>query len=898
MRITKLRLKNFIGVKAGTGRDEIEIDFPENSNKITLLSGKNGSGKTTILSQLQPFKDSLDDRKNLIVPDTDGEKEIWYENAGHIYKIIHKYGKRQYSYISKDGVELNVNGSVRQFEDIVKTELGVTKDYFSIGRLGSNMHNFIELPTMERKNYIMTFIDAVQKYIDAHDVVSDKLFFINKQMAQLAASAKGYDDINKINSDINDIKTKIDGLQQNITSAASIIGGLDANISSFTAANAGVNYSDLKTSLSSKETLHKSYVESMKSFVIAHGSMNEKDVSMAIAGFNTEYQAKTADIATDNANLSSLKTKVVELDNNIAKDTAQISGIAVIDGATLKSNIDKTNASVAAYDAKFKNDPVHDLVVGKEQDALLYSDSLDKLLLQLSNSFIVLNDISFDGVNKNHQLLFADPKKFTDDMAAYQVKLSQDKVAEQNNNDELKRAYDGVTCQMSNFASPVHCASAVKSANTPSMADLQNELDELQKDINDSTAKIKILDNKIDGMTDTRLEMSKVIQSLVAVNSKHNFVLQYLISTYGKLSFILSQNDVSVLKNIKETVKANIQSAVGDITEYENEKLLLQTYTQQYNAYLENEKSRKYFNDDIALCNSKKTTINNEIFSINTAISKKQAEALDLSNKITEYTLYRSGLMDDGTISQEIASLKTTIDAYESNAKNITSLNTQKSAENAVLVQLKDTLADNNTSLNSLTAAQVTVNNINTQLNDLMQKKKIFTDVDTCLNPKTGIPKIFLQAYLGTVEETANSLLNIAYNGKFSIHFDLNGSDFFIRVVSGVNKIDDITLASQGEISMTTISLSLALIQMAIGNYKILSLDEIDGPLDSNNRDAFINILNAQIKVIGIDQVFVISHNNSFDTCPMNLIILKDSPVNTEDTAYMSNKTVLFNVAK
>ena len=67
MRITRLKLVNFIGIKHGMGKDEVEINFPKTDNKIVMLLGDNGSGKSTILSALTPFKDSpYDDRDKLI----------------------------------------------------------------------------------------------------------------------------------------------------------------------------------------------------------------------------------------------------------------------------------------------------------------------------------------------------------------------------------------------------------------------------------------------------------------------------------------------------------------------------------------------------------------------------------------------------------------------------------------------------------------------------------------------------------------------------------------------------------------------------------------------------------------------------------------------------------------
>ena len=130
MRILRLKLVNFIGIKHGLGEDEIEIDFSKSQNKVICLFGGNGSGKSTILSQLHPFKESFDDRKTLILDGTEGLKEIDIESNGHLYEIVHIYAKTAQSFIKKDGVELNENGGVRTFEDIVLKELGISKDYF------------------------------------------------------------------------------------------------------------------------------------------------------------------------------------------------------------------------------------------------------------------------------------------------------------------------------------------------------------------------------------------------------------------------------------------------------------------------------------------------------------------------------------------------------------------------------------------------------------------------------------------------------------------------------------------------------------------------------------------------------------------------------------------------
>ena len=55
MKVTYLKLKNFVNIKAGMKKTEVEIDFTKSKNKIILLCGPNGSGKTSLLSEMHPF---------------------------------------------------------------------------------------------------------------------------------------------------------------------------------------------------------------------------------------------------------------------------------------------------------------------------------------------------------------------------------------------------------------------------------------------------------------------------------------------------------------------------------------------------------------------------------------------------------------------------------------------------------------------------------------------------------------------------------------------------------------------------------------------------------------------------------------------------------------------------
>lgn len=130
------------------------------------------------------------------------------------------------------------------------------------------------------------------------------------------------------------------------------------------------------------------------------------------------------------------------------------------------------------------------------------------------------------------------------------------------------------------------------------------------------------------------------------------------------------------------------------------------------------------------------------------------------------------------------------------------------------------------------------------------------------------------------------------------IKFDINSKDFFINVFkSDGTTLDDIAKASQGEISLTTISLSLSMIENLISNsmYKIIYLDEIDSTLSTKNRRLFLDLLQVQLD-LGIEQVFIISHNEEFYSQNVDLILMKEHGLDITNKAFMEGKNIIYNV--
>lgn len=896
MRITRLYLKNFIGIKNGMDRDEIEIRFPDNGNHIVMFNGKNGSGKSTIMSQLTPFKDSFDDRKGVIVPGAEGIKEIDIEHDGHEYKIQHRYSTPPASFIQKDGVELNTNGGVRTFEDIVKTEFGLDKEYFKVGKIGSNTTNFIQFTPTQRKTYIANFVEAVQKFLDAFAIVNKKAKANDDRIERLGSELQKIDDATTLAEKIKANSDAYAEYDKAVSAANTLIGQYDASIAASKEIVDSIDFISDKAKLAEINGKLAKNAEVSAKFKTQYSGIAKENLKPALEKARADLSAMKSDQAKNDSAKLAAATAEVDAENALAKANAHLTGKTVIDLESLSATIADLKKKKADGEALFSNDQLTKVIKGKYAVAQSHLDMFSSFMKTILNDYAGLNSSEAFGA-RNAEMFFG-----SDFSPLYNSRTAAIRERAQR----IRESIDSKTNERASMSSNIgkldilskrpaecHIDSCPFIADALRYSDLPDRLKSIDDELERLKAESKSDEEEAEKLIEVQRLYSEVAQAFNSMKHKENIAYAYFRSKHGGIAEF-TKLPKTRLEAEYRTAKSEIEQAISAVVDYNDATTKLSVAEAQYERAMSSEQSRVYFeqeaaNAKVALANAKTLVASTQLTESDLAakISAKEAE-------IKDYADFSASLEDGGRLESEKAEVESEIALYEKNSKIISSLGIQREAQSKAAANAAKARADVMDAITKLKADEITLNKLQS---DLAALKATFADtslVKKSLDPKSGIPLVFVQSYLEGTESVANELLKIAYGGKFEIKFVADAGNFFIQVRCGGNVIEDIKYASQGEIAMTTISISLALIERSMGKFDIMYLDEIDGPLDRANRESFINIINKQIEKLGLQQIFVISHNNAFDSCDMNMVLLPGNAVDKDDSDFMKNKTVIF----
>lgn len=737
---------------------------------------------------------------------------------------------------------------------------------------------------------------------EKYKIANNKLKALKKDIASIANDLKAYEDQSVVETKITMLENEIKNADKILEENLPIKGSLEAENANIQKEIDG--YVGGMDALLTRETEKKNDIATYTA--IRDSLINDIDVANADTekeNLQKEISELSGDIRVNDTNKAAKNGLIVDYQNRITAKTLEMASYGKkedIDALKDKiANREKEMAEKKDLISKNEFSPLLNKMMEEKKSGTRFLDKFTEFTKFIEKYFSDLSKHSISASKSNIEFFLEED---CEESFNRQIKQSRNTIeGKRNLLTEQEREKSGIEshrCQYELLQKrPAECSidSCPFIADALKWRNIESMISESEAAIAQSKIDLEKLDTKADNLNELFNLFKLFNVAYTNVSPRENSILAAFLSEKSLKDWINSplsefqyrrQEYISKISELIETIDSFLALRQSNIAD----KALLES--QDNNLNENKDKTQK----EIDEYTEKKTIVEKDYDDL---IKKGQ----DLSNKLTEkqalFKKYSDYLIAKSKIDSATVMLSTT----QSDIKHLNELinkqneiTSQYNQVNQKIIDAQNSKSGKSADYNAALTSLGQIKQLNSKLENLNKVYKPTETVVNALSPTSGIPLILIQLYLGETERIANELLDSAFGGDFKIKFITTDKDFSIQVQAKNNIKDDIALASQGEVALTTISISLALIEQSIGDYNILCLDEIDGPLDANNRENFINILNSQINKLGIEQVCVISHNNAFDTCPLDLVLLKNNGIDTKkNSGFMDNKTVIFN---
>lgn len=852
MKIDFIKLKNFSNIYTVYNSREVSIDFRNFKNKIILMTGPNGSGKTSILSCLHPFatNGNLDVRNDnpLVLIGEEGYKEIWITDNENKYIIKHYYSPSKEShtvksYIEKNGEEMNPNGNVTSFKELVRNELEIELDYLKLSRLGNNVTNFIDLKTTDRKAFMGKILDEVEIYLKYFKKITNDMRELKSIISHLVdkISKLGITDEDELESYQSKLKKKIEEVTTRLGDISSKLTVIDYEVN---------KYDPL---LVVKESLDTKKRELDKMIKV----LDKKDTNISVEVCEALIQELKLEIVSLNGIITSLKEKRNELLSNhdkmvrerdeLRREITRIDNNADVTEtkrmiSELREKIDTRNKelSLVNYEQKYTKKDLEELVVMLDKcvDILYTTYEFGKHPIARACEYIVSGeDIStFVVSNKNK----TDKNKIQS-------------VCEFVYNTIIKK-YKKETPKCSGC----------------SYIDIINEIEDYATESPD----LIVEDEVFVSYTNLAYQNIRSIQTTISNYADLIKKLPVEIQEMFRLDTILSN-----IENLKPLYdKSLLYKELSLVSDYELQESDLK-HLEELKNKLELLEKASGKSDYMVVRLSRVEDELNSLFAeearCSNELSLNENELVVKMRQLTEYEELLNSITNKDTVEDEYNELNRVYELIISLNKQKEEVSREYQMVAFELDKLTSEFNDNDYRIRSYKSFTEELTGYNRTYDEMDLVKN-------SLSSKSGIPLLYIQIYLKNIQEITNELLQVIYDGDLYIdNFNITADEFKIPFVTKNTTIKDVCYASQGEKSFISLAISFALMYQSISKYNIMLLDEIDATLDTENREKFLQILEKQMDMINAEQIFVISHNSMFDMYPVDVLNMRTS-VNQE----------------
>ena len=878
MRITYIRLENYIGIYNGRGDEVLEIDLSQNVNPIVIIRGTNGSGKSTLLKSLTPINDD----SNAIVPGVTGRKVIRYLHNGITYEIeyvhpIDKEGKRKqtrgqvYKYGPNGKEELNPTWNVSSAKDIIYSLFNLDSNFLALSQLSSEDRGLADKRPAERKSFVSSIISGIEAYNAMYKIISKKHSMYKSLIQSLTAK------INRIGNK-EDLDLRYNTITKQVSQA---ISDRDASIQRIAMLRAKLDENNAEKLLEEYTKIRDRYELNKKERVLLTNSLSQyyKDRTSNI--YTVEERAKF--IRDEEMELSENKAKLPQWEESFKTASNEYSSCE-LKIADINTEINKKKSRLETFiDADFSEEEL-----GRYNDAVVNLKAIEndiaKLDYRIDNKseydrlkdlFDMMNNFSYAIMDRYEFITREDVdtlvtrnssfyentlatitkeiEAFTKERISTEADIGFYKsLVDKTKNLELKPK----DCKFTDCVFIVEAIEAEKKKPKDALVKLSSKLKKLEEELKELNDNLH-LTNEAKSFMDKLEALQVVFESNTSYLSKIGadgiwkvFIESITNNTTAKFleEYIYRATNSYNLLEAKESVSKIVDSLKESAIKYNANKTIID----EINGDIERmEAERKGYEIDLNVAYEKMGNYSALRDEYDCLIREAETNLPHL-DKIQEIDL-------------EMRELEKK--ANESKAKRdlIKELNAKILEESAVAERCKDNYNELIAQRDDIAHNKILIDEYHKEMQEYTDNYERIEAIKYYVSPNTGIQTIFIGAYMNDIMVKANELASCIFGGEFVIQpFVINETEFRIPCLGSGLMNDDISSMSTSQICMLSMIISFAILANASTDYNILKLDEIDGGLDTENRIQFITLLGNLISMVGCEQCFLISHNMEY----------------------------------
>jgi len=899
MRVLYLKLVNYVNIYNGLGKNVLEIDFSKCRNKLCIIKGENGSGKSSIFNTIHPFMDD----SSVFIPDVEVQKFISYglddgsilEISYSAYKGVATRSKPSRCYILRrfpDGnvAQLNENGNITSGKEVIFDLLDLNDDYITLSAVSATHKGIGDLTPAERKHYVSSIMGAIGQatleYQNMYKLFSSKGTVLKSLLKSISVKLEQIGSVELVQNSIIQNQKELDILNarhlQLIHDEESIKAKMD-EIST----NGVSPVDELKELVFKRKELESNIEEIPKEYI-------EKYTEEYII----ELTEKNAKLSIQYETLDSQIKKLAEKENRLQTiiDANQIKLEALFDKDIYSQYLkqrEEFQTKLNIYLDKFKsiNFDAYNSITESEFNSIL--DFVD-LFNQVINSCIDLDEnVRIKAVDPNYEI-----KDLTEVRESLHMKRQDlfDKVVAQDASRRVASKFKDIPSDCNHMKDCPFIDDIIKSKlyliSDEEYTSLSNQLEDTKSAIED----LKELEY-FNGQVRVCRHGIKTIET--AYNTIPNILNRHLSTFYPQVSRYKNWDEM-ISYSVVNLIQINVDTET--YRDYATFITLIQSIEKDIERVdKEIQKIESSNTESIAL----KTLINQNTLDLQEVQASKAALVANFGEVKNEFIaikeayecistakLFKERYIND---SAELKEIQQKIDSRMDGVKKYGELSKKLNE-----IQMQNNILETNDIPNLSMAIEKAKHQLvlfdqyrkdyaeyNDKYEKLLQLKK-YTGIN-------GIQTIYMEIFMNQIINDANKLLSLLFKGRFTLQpFIINESEFIIPCIDDNGNLrPDISLMSDSQLSEISMIISFILLHKSSRLYNIIKLDEVDDNLDHENRLQFSILIDQIMNILHFDQCVIISHNNELNLANSDLIITKLEDPEQRRLLYNSGANVI-----